>query len=235
MGSTIVAIETSTDACSVAVRHRDRIECEHEVAPRQHNRRVLGMIERALARAGAGRSDIDAIAFGCGPGSFTGTRIAASVAQGLGLALNRPVLRVETPDILAHTAWRCADGARGVLTAMTSRADEVYVAGYRVDRERLARVIEPCVLGVATLPPQLPVAEHWVVAGDRAPDVCRLAWVQALGLESVPGAAFPDARDLLTLAQGELDAGRGLPAEAALPVYLQGAAPWKKSAPKTGR
>ncbi|HVF36033.1 MAG TPA: tRNA (adenosine(37)-N6)-threonylcarbamoyltransferase complex dimerization subunit type 1 TsaB, partial [Candidatus Saccharimonadia bacterium] len=100
----LLAIETATEACSVALVSGQTIVQRHELAPRRHAELVLPMIEQVLAEAGLARGAIDAIAVGRGPGAFTGVRLAISIAQGLALGLDRPVVPVSTLAALALEA-----------------------------------------------------------------------------------------------------------------------------------
>ena len=107
----LLAIETATEACSAAVLIGDDVIERYQVAPRQHNELILPMCEQVLAQAGVTLKQIDALAFGCGPGAFTGLRIAASVTQAIALAHDLPVASVSTLANLAHQlpsmrAWK---------------------------------------------------------------------------------------------------------------------------------
>jgi tRNA threonylcarbamoyladenosine biosynthesis protein TsaB len=123
--TTLLALDTATEACSVAVLHDGRVHSHYEVIPRLHAQRLLPMIKQIMAEAGAPLSAIDAIAFGRGPGAFTGVRIAIGVVQGLAFGLDRPVLPVSNLAVLAQGAYRL-HGARQVAAAIDARMDEVY-------------------------------------------------------------------------------------------------------------
>src|SRR3989338_9337574 len=109
--TTLLALDTATEACSVALLHEGRVLSHYDVIPRLHAQRVLPMIRDLLAEAGVALSAVDAIAFGQGPGAFTGVRIAVGVVQGLAFALERPGLPVSNLAVLAQRAPR-AQGAR---------------------------------------------------------------------------------------------------------------------------
>ncbi|HHW4681441.1 MAG TPA: tRNA (adenosine(37)-N6)-threonylcarbamoyltransferase complex dimerization subunit type 1 TsaB, partial [Xylella taiwanensis] len=121
----LLAFETSTEACSVAVQVDGCVLERFEVAPRRHAELVLPWAEQLLAEAGISRRQLDAIALGCGPGAFTGVRLAISLAQGIALALDRPLLPVSTLQVLA---MRAAPEAPRVLASIDARRGEVYYA-----------------------------------------------------------------------------------------------------------
>ena len=213
----LLAFDTATEACSVALRHDGRILSHYEVAPRLHAQRLLPMIQTLLAEAGIGLSALDAIAFGRGPGAFTGVRIAIGVVQGLAFALDRPVLPVSNLAALAQGAHRRL-GAQQVAAAIDARMDEVYWGCYQLDQGEMR------LLGSeAVLPPeqaQLPrgASGDWVAAGTGwGTHAARIA----LRPSATLGDLLPDARDLLELASFAWARGEALPAEEAQPVYLR--------------
>jgi tRNA threonylcarbamoyladenosine biosynthesis protein TsaB len=214
----LLAIETATEACSVALLHGETLIDRSELAPRRHAELVLPMAEELLAEAGITRRQLDGIAMGRGPGAFTGVRLAVSVAQGLALALDSPVLPVSSLAALAMQAPR--DGT-AVLAAIDARRGEIYAGTFRLDAEGLA---EPLglehVLAAADL--ILPTADAWNVLGSGWG-----AYGEAIRarLPSTPrwadGSRFPQARDVARLARPRFEAGEVLPPEQALPVYLR--------------
>jgi tRNA threonylcarbamoyladenosine biosynthesis protein TsaB len=128
----ILAIETATEACSAAVYDAGVVHERYRLAPREHNRLILPMIEEVLAEAGVALRQIDAVAFGRGPGSFTGVRIAAGVAQGIAFGAGLPVVPVSTLAALAAEALEeCA--VDWVFPCIDARKGEVYCAAYRRD------------------------------------------------------------------------------------------------------
>ncbi|HHI5442817.1 tRNA (adenosine(37)-N6)-threonylcarbamoyltransferase complex dimerization subunit type 1 TsaB [Pseudomonas aeruginosa] len=131
--STLLALDTSTEACSVALLHEGRALSHYEVIPRLHAQRLLPMVRDLLDEAGVALSAVDAIAFGRGPGAFTGVRIAIGVVQGLAFALQRPVLAVSDLAILAQRAYR-EQGAERVAAAIDARMDEVYWGCYQLQQ-----------------------------------------------------------------------------------------------------
>lgn len=219
--ATLLALETATDACSVALSHAGVTLERYEVAPRRHTDLILPMVHSLLAETGLDCSQVDAIAFGAGPGSFTGVRIATSVAQGLALAHDLPVVPVSCLALLAIGAAR-EHAADTVVPVMDARKQEIYSAAYRVDRERsLVTVLINDWLGAAADLP-LPADPDLLVVG-RGADVYRddiLARV-ADGTRVRGEPAFPRARDALASATAALAAGTAIAPEFARPLYLR--------------
>lgn len=198
----ILALDTSTEACSAALLGRGgEIFSEFELAPRQHNRLLPAMMERLLDSAGLGREEITHCAFANGPGAFTGIRIAAAQAQGIGLGLGIPLLPVSTLAVLAQAAidrYACAR----VLAALDARMGEIYWGIYDRDDAGLARLS-----GRERLDPGA------AIELDPGIDLgAGHGWVEDLR----PRAAFPlhadlfpDARALLRLAADAARNGHG--------------------------
>lgn len=129
---TILGFDTSTAACSVALFYKGETYCFHRLAPRQHNELLLSAIADLLAQAGISASALTGIAFGLGPGSFMGVRLAATVAKGLAYALDVPVLPVSSLRILAQTAY-AKHGCEEVFSAWDARMQELYLGHYVID------------------------------------------------------------------------------------------------------
>jgi tRNA threonylcarbamoyladenosine biosynthesis protein TsaB len=124
----LLAIETATEACSVALSIDGEVRERFEIAPRRHTELVLPWADELLAEAGIARTQLDAIAVGRGPGAFTGVRLAVALAQGMALALDLPVLPVST---LAVLAWPARVQKADVLAAIDARMGEVYLGWFR--------------------------------------------------------------------------------------------------------
>ena len=212
----LLALETATDNCSVAVGNADDIWVVERVAPRRHAELLLAMVDTALGRAGWHRNDLDVVAFGHGPGSFTGLRVAISTAQGIALGLNLPVVGVSTLAAMAQAA-----SADHIAVALDARLNQVYFGAYARDPEGLVTALTTdCVVDPETV--GLPEGDRWMAVGpgwDAYPD----ALTKRLGsqLAGTRTAALPSAREILIL--GRAAAGRGelRSADAALPVYLR--------------
>lgn len=225
--TTLLALDTATEACSVALLHDGKITSHYEVIPRLHAQKLLPMIQTLLADAGIALSAVDAIAFGRGPGAFTGVRIAVGVVQGLAFALERPVLPVSNLAVLAQRALR-EHGATQVAAAIDARMDEVYWGCYKEQAgEMRLHGVE------AVLPPEqvaLPegASGQWFGGGTGWGYGERLA----VKVEGQDAGLLPHALDLLTLAQFAWARGEAVAAEQAQPVYLRDKVATPKGAPK---
>ncbi|MHB1991178.1 tRNA (adenosine(37)-N6)-threonylcarbamoyltransferase complex dimerization subunit type 1 TsaB [Metallibacterium scheffleri] len=215
----LLALETATDQCSAALYRDGTVYARSLHAPRRHAELLLPLLDQLLAEAGVARSAIDAIAFGRGPGSFTGVRLALSVAQGLAFALDRPVLPVSTLAALALDAPR---EAHDILAVLDARMGEVYVGAFRrVGDTALQTLGEETVGPAAAL--RVPAAGAWFGIGSGwgvYAEALRVRLGDA-GLSGVDAAAQPQAASVARLAAPLFAAGGGLPAAQALPVYLR--------------
>jgi tRNA threonylcarbamoyladenosine biosynthesis protein TsaB len=214
----LLAIETATDASSAALWRDGRITERREIAPQQHAELILPMVDALLAEAGLKVAELDAIAFGHGPGSFTGLRIAAGVAQGLAFAAGKPVIGISTLAALAQSV--ASQGSR-VLAALDARMGEVYWGLYQADAAGLMRLAG----AEMVCPPErvsVPEEPGWIGAGSgwRAHGAALRARVGAK-VSRVLDDALPCAGALLPLAVDAYLAGQVMPAEAAVPVYLR--------------
>ena len=213
----LLAIETATESCSVALWHQGRVLERSELAPRRHAELVLPMAEALLAEAGLSRRSLDGIAVGRGPGAFTGVRLAISVAQGLALGLDLPVVPVSS---LAALALDAPDNGAAVLAAIDARMGEVYVGTFRRSGEALVA------LGPESVGPAdqvtLPLRSAWNVIGsgwETYRDALRARLPQAPQWSD--GARYPQAAAVARLAAQEFSAGHAVAPELALPVYLR--------------
>ena len=209
----ILAIETSTEHCSVAFYREGEVLSRGELAGQRHSEILLAMIEQLMNEAGGSMRELDGIAFGAGPGSFTGVRIAASVAQGLAFGLDIPVLPVCTLDALAE-----ASGRPRVACALDARLDEVYFAAYERDGDNWRRIVEPCLSAIGELP-RLP-GEDWVGVGSGFA-ILDKELAHHLQLALVWSDVFPHAHAVAVLGARLLAAGGALDAAAAQPLYLR--------------
>jgi len=130
----ILGIETSQTACSVAILQGEDIISHHEIAPRQQAKTVLSVVDKTLTQANLSLNELDAIAFGSGPGSFTGLRIAAGVAQGLAYSASLPVIPVSSLQVVAQSVYE-STRIPHVVVAIDARLDEVYWGAYTLDED----------------------------------------------------------------------------------------------------
>ncbi len=219
----VLALDTATEACSAAVLTAERTASRYLELDRGHSEHILRMIDAVLAEAGLALADLDAVAFGRGPGAFTGARLAASIAQGLAFGAGRRVVPVSDLRALAQRALDAAPGAQGVVVCADARMQEVYWACYRRDPRGLAA---PCEEGERVGPPEtvnlpagLPRPVHGVGRGFRA--YPQLAARLERELAAIHSDLLPRAEEVARLARVELAAGRSVAADEALPVYLR--------------
>ena len=223
----ILALDTAGQGCSVALLDGERIIERFEAAPRRHAASLLPMAEACLAEADLALRELDAVAFGRGPGSFTGLRIATGVAQGMAFAADLPVVPVSNLAACAAAALRLR-GWRDVVVAFDARMGEIYAAAFRSGADGLPAAIGP----EALLMPEVwapPGGAGWHGAGSAFAAWPALA--RQLGLEAADADIAPLARDLLGLAAAALARGEAVAAEDALPVYLREQVAWQGGTP----
>jgi len=211
----LLAFETSTEACSVALWLDGAVHERFELAPRRHAELALPWAQQLLAEAGVAKAQLDAIAVGRGPGAFTGVRLGVAIAQGIALALDRPVVPVST---LAALAWP-ATGDR-ILAAIDARMGEVYLAAFQRQGDGL-RLLQP----EAVARPDaaaLPEGDGWhgVGTGFGAVDGALRARLGAR-LASVDADALPHAADVARLAAMAFARGEAVAPERLEPAYLR--------------
>ncbi len=142
MKSCVLAVDTSTDACSVALLHDGNVYSSHELMPREHTLNILPMVEALLAENGVAVSQVEGFIVGAGPGSFTGLRIAFGVVQGLAFACNKPVAVISTLSALAYQAVQLSELKEGsMLTTIDARMKELYWSRFEV-RNGSVRILE---------------------------------------------------------------------------------------------
>lgn len=210
----LIGIETATRQLSVALWQDGEVIERSEALPNGGSERLLPWVHELLAEAQLDLAQLDGIAFGAGPGSFTGLRLACGVTQGLAWGLDLPVLPVSTLEALA-----LASGKRHVWTCLDARMNEVYTAAYRVEgdiaHEVMAPVcVPPAVAPAPTFPDAWGVGDGFATHGDilrgRKPD-----------LAGTLASAFPTAVAVLRLAHVAFAAGEGVSAAQAQPVYVR--------------
>lgn len=218
----ILALDTATEACSAAVLSPGRRASRYEEVGRGHSDRILAMIDAVLAEAGVALEDLDAVAFGRGPGSFTGARLAASVAQGLAFGARLGVLPASDLQAIAQRVFD-AGPAQNVIVCADARMGEVYTGLYHRGARDLAELSEPAerlsAPGAVRLPEGLAHPVHGAGRGFSAHP--RLLETLGGRLDAVHADLLPRAEEIARLAAAGLEAGRLVPPEEAVPTYLR--------------
>ena len=219
----LLALDTATEACSVALNLDGEVIERFELTPRRHSRDLLPMVEDILSQAGLSLKQLDALAFGRGPGAFTGLRVATAMVQGLAFAVDLPVVPVSTLAALAHQGLR-EHKASKVLSAIDARMDEVYWGAFSESEGLMVKVAAE----IVAMPENVvvPVMEgHWFGMGTGWAFRKRLS----ANVVDCQIEAWPHAHDIALLAAADFKQGKGLPAEQAMPVYLRDKVALKKS------
>ncbi|MDW2744584.1 MULTISPECIES: tRNA (adenosine(37)-N6)-threonylcarbamoyltransferase complex dimerization subunit type 1 TsaB [Enterobacteriaceae] len=224
----ILAIDTATEACSVALQDNDTTHAHFELCQREHTQRILPLVQTLLNQCAVSLSQIDALAFGRGPGSFTGVRIGIGIAQGLALGAELPMIGVSTLATMAQGAYR-KTGATRVLAAIDARMGEVYWAEYQRDEhgvwhgEHTEAVLKPEAVNARLME----LSGEWATVGTGWQ-----AWPEMANGSSVTlvdgGIQLPAAEDMLPLAARDFEQQKTVPVEQAEPVYLRNEVAWKK-------
>lgn len=216
----LLAIETATEACSAALLIDGEIELRYAIKPRGHSELVLAMMDDLLAEAGLVPGQLDAMAFGRGPGSFTGVRIATGIVQGAALGADLPVVPISTLAALAQRGYR-QKGEPNLLPAYDARMGELYWAAFRLGEDGLVHlVIEEEVAPAEQV--RLPLDGDWYGVGSgwsAAGQV--LAGRLGDDLLGYQAEMFCSAQDVARLAEAAYAQGLMVPPEQALPVYLR--------------
>jgi len=215
---TVLAIDTATDVCSVAVLHGDQLTELVEVVGHGHSERALPMIDAALVKAGVSLGDIDVFAFGAGPGSFTGLRIACGIAQGLAYGKRKRVVPVGNLRALAARAFARVTGGDLLLAAIDARMNEAYCAIYRRD-ERVSETRAPALERPQSLAQLATVEKVDIVAGN-ALTVFSSIWPHDKSWIALPDVT-PSAASIAHLARFDTAHGLTLTPEQAAPVYVR--------------
>lgn len=220
----ILAIDTATEACSAALWQDGQLLSRYQVAPRGHTELILPMVAELLAEAELSLSQLDAIAFGRGPGSFTGVRITLGVAQGLAFGADLPLLGVSNLQALAQGAHRVC-GATSALAAIDARMGEIYVGGFALMAD----------LMVNNEPEQVIMPRDWLAASEQphwsvgvGSGLVTYPELSARYGELCSALPYPEAQDLLPQALAMWQQGQGVGAAAAVPVYLRDKVTWQK-------
>ncbi|MGH8765149.1 MAG: tRNA (adenosine(37)-N6)-threonylcarbamoyltransferase complex dimerization subunit type 1 TsaB, partial [Burkholderiales bacterium] len=197
-----------TEWCSVALHLDGEFISLEQLAPNRHGELVLPMLERLLADAGIGMGELGAVAFGAGPGSFTGLRIACGVAQGIAFARGLPAIGISTLEAIAEES-----GAQRVAACIDARMSEVYYSAF----ERLGRQWREVIPALCAAPAALPKppGEGWVGCGNG------FAAYGSMGFVNVIADIHPTALAVARLAAPRFAAGGGVDAAFATPTYVR--------------
>lgn len=229
MSPRMLAIDTATEACSVGLLVNNEITSHFELCEREHTQRILPLVQQILDERQVALSGLDALAFGRGPGSFTGVRIAIGIAQGLAFGAELPLVGVSTLKTMAQSAWR-RYGATRVLAATDARMGEVYWAEYVRDEqgnwqgEETEAVLKPD----AARQRMSQLTGAWMQVGTGWAAYPSLMENSALLTLQATDVLLPCAEDMLPLAAVALAAGNGVEAAEAQPTYLRNEVTWKK-------
>jgi len=225
----LLAVETATEACSAALYLDGEVVERYQVSPRDHAQLILPMIDGLMAEAELKLSGLDALAFGCGPGSFTGIRIATGVIHGIALGGDLPVVPVSTLAAVAQEFFaRNADGVNTAFTAMDARMGEIYFAVYQKDELGYAKLLGEEKVTPAELItfPDLTgagIGTGWGVYHDML--MQRLGW--RIGL--IETGNLPRAGAVARLGAHGYELGLAVDVEDAQPVYLRNKVAKKES------
>lgn len=215
---TLLAIDTSTEACSVALSVNNETREIFSVIPRMHSQKVLPAIQQLLEEAGINKINIDAIAFGRGPGSFTGIRIATAITQGLAFSLKIPIVPISSLAALAQQAIRKYHVSH-IIAAIDARMGEVYWGKFIVDASSGKALLQG--------KEHISAPEDIAISTDDSPSWYGIGsgWEYAqhinVNVASFTKEAFPHAQDIINLAYPLLLNQHTISAEMAVPVYLR--------------
>ncbi|WP_371372804.1 tRNA (adenosine(37)-N6)-threonylcarbamoyltransferase complex dimerization subunit type 1 TsaB [Thalassotalea aquiviva] len=227
----LLAIDASTEACSVALEFKGKTYTRYEFSPQSHSILLLPMVDEVLAEAGVTLNQLDGLVYGRGPGSFTGVRIGIGVAQGLAYSANLPVVGVSTLQAMAQQALEL-HGHASVVSAIDARMAEIYCGVFMADANK---VMQPFKAEAVIAPTNL---DQYLAA-----DITDLSLLHGVGsawkaystelakvskIDVLEDIEFPVAKAMLKIAKAEFDQGKAVSAEKAEPVYLRDTVTWKK-------
>lgn len=220
----ILAIDTATEACSVALYDGGNCQEIFEIIPRQHTERVLPMVDELLSIANLSLTQIDAVAFNSGPGSFTGVRVGTSVAQGLAFSQDLPVIPVSSLAALAQLAYR-TENKQNVLSTIDARMNEMYWGFYKLIDDKMQLIGEEKVSSVENVSRE----GDWHCLGSGW-DVFKteLTHAKQVSITSSALNCFPHAQDIAIIAAEMFLQGLSVSAENAIPSYIRDEVTWKK-------
>lgn len=223
----LLAIDTATENCSVALQVGERVFSRAAESPREHSQRVLGFVDEVVAEAGIELTDIQGIVVGNGPGSFTGVRIGVSVAQGLAFSLQCPVVGVTSLAALAQQAMRKL-GVTQVITAIDARMGEIYLAAYQLIDGRLHTTLEPMVGKPEASWLQQQLGDHTpAISVGTGVVTYREAFDSCTDTSHAKEILLPLAQDMLAIAVTDFSANAVAAADLE-PLYVRNEVTWQK-------
>ena len=223
-----LAIDASTEACSVALVYHEKLFNQFELCPQSHSTRILPMVDEVLKQANVTLADLDGIIYGQGPGSFTGVRIGIGVVQGLAFSANLQVVGVSTMQAMAQQAY-LKHGVTEVVAAIDARMSEVYTGFYVLDSYQ---IMQP-VLAEAVLPPT-ELAKYYHTQNIPAYgvgtgwDAYQEELLMIRRNHEAIDVLYPDAVAMLNIGAVAFRRGEAKTAEQAQPVYVRDTVSWKK-------
>ena len=223
MSKTLLAIDASTEALSIALRHQQKVYHFFEVCPQQHSQRILPELDKLMGEAGISLNEVDVIGYCEGPGSFTGVRISVSITQGLAFSTNTPVVGVSSLALMAQQAIE-QHQAQNVLSAIDARMNEVYLAQFSNENGLATAVADALVLApekvTLTCDSAQGVGTGWAAYPQLAENLA--------GVEVNEQVTLPDSRYMFALIEAELAANNAKEAAQAQPAYVRDTVTWKK-------
>lgn len=215
----ILALDTCTECCSAALLYQGKVYERVEMTQRGHSDLILGMMDDLFNQADTSISVIDAVAFGRGPGSFTGVRIGVGVAQGIAFARDIPVIPISSLAAVAQGAMDALD-IDHIAVAMDARMGEIYCASYQRENGLAINMDQEKVCPPGYFMPH--TKQSWLGVGTGWREYESILTDNfANNLEKVSAEHYPQAASIIKLAHYEAAAGHMLPADQALPVYLR--------------
>lgn len=216
----LLAFDTASSACALALINEANITCVDRVEPMQQSKLILPLLQEILKSANLSLSDLDTVAFGCGPGSFTGMRIAASVVQGLSLAVKLPIIKISTLAAMAQAAFLERQWQK-VIVIVDARMGQVYWGAYALNAAGIMELVgEECVC----TPDQVvaPSGTNWLGVGDGW-DVYKDVLAKQLNFypAAIQGDQMPTGMALAVLAKAKFIADEFITIDEALPAYLR--------------
>ncbi len=223
---TILSLDTCTESCSAALQSKGIQYSELAIVPREHSQRILPMVDSVLNQAKIKLADVDLIAYGRGPGSFTGIRICTSMTQGLALGLDIPVIGISTLQTMAQAVFD-DEGAEHIIAAIDARMGEVYWGQFIVSNGIAELVGSEAVIAPNLVRLTLDTELMIVATGtgfDAYPELLELS----CNIKTAQKIKFPDAKSMIALAKRGVAEGLTTTVDELAPVYVRDTVSWKK-------